>query len=244
MRRAWIVTISSAGAYTGIPFCPLGGPLPSTTSLFSMCSCLWNNSEWHQDLVLLFEFFFLVKADFRVFCKNFFGGTAQIIIKQVSPTLIRILFYYSAHFLNLTLIECILYFIITNKQLAVLKMYGCALWWLMTVSAFQFQMRFRGLELIWKINCSWKPGTGCSCTDQPGAPLQLPTPFSGLDARAVEWGAEEGEVKGGWMGEREMPSLSQSFPTNPWNLSGGETNILFCLMNTVSGRSPEFPSLH
>lgn len=184
-----------------------------------------------------------MKADFCVFSKNFFGGTAQIIIKQVSPALIRILFYYSAHFLNLTLIKCILYFIITNKQLAVLKIYGCALWKLMTVSAFQFQMCFRGLELIWKINCSWKPGRGCSYTDQPGAPLQLPAPFSGPDDRGVEWGVKGGEVKEGQMGEREMLSLCQSFPTSPWNLSGGEMNIPFCLTHTVSGRSPEFPSL-
>lgn len=45
------------------------------------------------------------------------------------------------------------------------------------------------------------------------------------------------------MGESGMPSLSPSFPTNYWNLSGGEMKVLLCLMNTVSGQSPEFPAL-
>lgn len=55
---------------------------------------------------------------------------------------------------------------------------------------------------------------------------------------------DEGEAKGGRVGESGMPSLSQSFPTDHWNLSGGEMKILLCLMNPVSGWSPELPTLH
>ena len=46
------------------------------------------------------------------------------------------------------------------------------------------------------------------------------------------------------MGERGMPSHSQSFPSDLWNLSAGEMNILVCLMHTVSGQRPCFPALH
>ena len=77
------------------------------------------------------------------------------------------------------------------QQLSVLKIYGHVPWWLTTVSAFQFQICFRGSGLIWKINCSWKPGTAYSSTDQPGALLQLLTSFSGTAAGEVEWGVGE-----------------------------------------------------
>ena len=46
------------------------------------------------------------------------------------------------------------------------------------------------------------------------------------------------------MGERGMPSHSQSFPSDLWNLSAGEMNILVCLMHTVSEQRPCFPALH
>lgn len=181
------------------------------------------------------------KADFSVFYKNSFDGIAQIVFKQVSTTLIRILFYYSAHFLNLTLIKHILYFVNTNKQLSVLKIYGCILWWLMTVSAFQFQMHFRGLELAWKINCRWKAGTTCSYRDQPGALLLQA--LSGTAARGAEWGVEE-ERKRRVAGGKAESWLFSELSTNRWSLSGGEMQTLLCLMNTVSGQKPEFPALH
>lgn len=165
-----------------------------------------------------------------------------MVFKQVSSTLIRILFYYAAHFLNLTLIKRILYFIITHEQLSVLKIYGCVLWWLMTVSAFQFQMHFGGLELIWKINCSRKPGTACSYTDQPGA-LLLPAPFSGTAARGVEWGLEEGN-KSRVDGGEQSATLLRPFYQSPESASGGAVRTLLCLMTTVSGQKPEFPALH
>lgn len=125
-------------------------PLPPRFALLVVLS-LGRTVSGIKAASLLFTLFFLVKADFCVFCENSFGGTAHIAFKQVSPILMRISFYYSAHFLNLTLIKCILYFIITNKQLAVLKIDGWVLWWLMTVSAFQFQMRFRVSGLSGKL---------------------------------------------------------------------------------------------
>lgn len=99
------------------------------------------------------------------------------------------------------------------QQLSVLKIYGRVLWWLTTVSAFQFQMYFRGSGLIWKINCSWKPGTAYSSTDQPGALLQLLISF--LEQLQGEWSEEweRGEGKrddgGAW---NAIPFSELSFP--------------------------------
>lgn len=140
------------GFRTGILSCPLRGPLHSHQAFaLTVVLSLGRTVCGIKAPPLLFTLFFLVKADFCVFCENPFGGTAHTAFQQVSPILMRISLYYSAHFLNLTLIKCILYFIITNKQLAVLKIYGWVLRWLMTVSAFQFQMRFRVSGLSGKL---------------------------------------------------------------------------------------------
>lgn len=120
----------------------------------------------------------------------------------MSPTLIRILFYYTTHFLNLTLIKCIFTSLLpkNNYLYSRFVVIYCSGW---RLSVFQFQMRFRGLGLIWKINCSWKPGTAYSSTDQPGSPLQLQASFLGTAARGSGVrsggeGSERGMDGGAW----------------------------------------------
>lgn len=89
------------------------------------------------------------------------NGTAQIIFKQVFPNLIRILFYYTAHFLNPTLIKCMLFFIIANKN------YLCSRFMLVYRGAWRLYQHFK-LKCIsevwsffWKINCSWNLAQRC-----------------------------------------------------------------------------------
>lgn len=167
-------------------------PLPPSVR-FDCGAVSGTNSQWHQDTFSSFTSFFLVKADFCVFCENSFGDTAHIVLKQVSPVPMRISFYYSAHFLNLTLIKCILCFIITNKQLAVLKIYGWVLPCLMTVSAFQFQMRYRVSGLSGKLIAVENLAQAALTQTSLGTPSSSPHPFSGPAAREVE----EGEIGGG-----------------------------------------------
>lgn len=123
-----------------------------------------------------------------------------------------------------------MYIVLTYYQrLSVLKIYGRVPWWLTTVSAFQFQMCFRGSGLIWKINCSWKPGTAYSSKDQPGALLQLLTSFSGTSAGGVEWGVgERGGKEGAW---NAIPFSELSFRSLESVCRGNEHS---CLPNAHS----------
>lgn len=103
-------------------FSPLGWPFHFHQAFVFNLVLILGLIQWHKDLVssgfwsfFVFVCFGLVKADFCIFHKNSFDSTTQIVFSF--PTLIRILFYYTAHFLNLTLIKCILYFSITNNYL-------------------------------------------------------------------------------------------------------------------------------
>lgn len=108
---------SGLGLDPGIYF-PLNGLLQMTGEhLFLILGCPESTVQGHKALCLLFGMLVcLVEAYFCAVCMNSFEWHCTNHIQTSFPNLIRILFYYTAHCLNLMLIKCMLFSIITNKN--------------------------------------------------------------------------------------------------------------------------------
>jgi hypothetical protein len=131
-----------------------------------------------KPLCLLFGMFVCsVKAYFRAVCKNSSEWHCTNHIQTSFPNLIRILFYYTAHFLNLTLIKCMLFFIITNKNYLCSRFMPayCGGWRL--YQHFKLKCVSEVWSFFWKINCSWNLAEW-ALQIGPGAPVASGSPLN------------------------------------------------------------------